>query len=118
MTVSGADQVKIPTPDLYHEDREKLDAYLMQVELYIKKYPGQSGNTEDKVLFASTYLRGDAFKWFHHFLEDYLFKEPSQRDRETQIVFSSAKAFETRLRRVFGDIDKERTAERQLYGLR
>ncbi len=117
-SISSADKIKIPIPDLYRGDRDKLEAYLVQVELYVKRHSSQFRFTEDKVLFASTYLRRNAFTWFHHFLTDYLQKEPGEREEETDTIFRDPKAFELRLRRVFGDIDKERTAERQLYNLR
>ena len=117
-SISSADKIKIPTPDLYHGDRDKLEAYLVQVELYVKRHSSQFKSAEDKVLFASTYLRGNAFTWFHHYLTDYLQKESGEREEETNTIFRDPQAFEKRLRRVFGDIDKERTAERQLYNLR
>ena len=117
-TVSSADKVKIFTPDLYYGDREKLDAFLMQVELYIRRHETQFKSVEDKVLFTLIYFRGNAFTWFQHYLKDFLGKELGDRENETQIIFNSSQQFEARLRRVFEDIDKKRTAERQLYELR
>ena len=49
---------------------------------------------------------------------DYLNKNRNQREDKTNIIFTNFKTFELRLRRVFEDINKERTAERQLYNLR
>ena len=49
---------------------------------------------------------------------DYLNKDRNQREDETNIIFTDLKTFELRLRRVFKNIDRERTAERQLYDLR
>ncbi len=118
VSIFSADKIKISVPDLYYDDRDKLEAYLVQVELYIKRHSAQFKFTEDKVLFASTYLRGNAFTWFHHYLTNYLQKEAEEWEEETKTIFRDAQAFEKRLRRVFEDIDKERTAERQLYNLR
>ncbi len=117
-SIFSADKIKIPTPNLYHGDRDKLGAYLVQVEFYVKRHSSQFKFIEDKVLFAFIYLRGNAFTWFHHFWTDYLQKKPRVREEETNAIFGDLKAFEVRLRRVFGNIDKERTAERQLYNLR
>ena len=57
-----ADKIKILTLNLYYKDKEKLDFYLMQVKLYIRKHSKQFENIENKVFFAFIYLRNDAFK--------------------------------------------------------
>ena len=49
---------------------------------------------------------------------NYLDKNRSQREDKTNIIFTNLKTFELRLRRIFKNIDKEKTAERQLYNLR
>ena len=49
---------------------------------------------------------------------DYLDKNRNQRKDETNIIFINFKTFELRLKRVFEDINRERTAKRQLYDLR
>ena len=49
---------------------------------------------------------------------DYLSKNRNQREDKINIIFIDFKTFELRLRRIFEDIDKERTAEKQLYDLR
>ena len=49
---------------------------------------------------------------------DYLSKNRNQREDKTNIIFIDLKTFKLRLRRVFENINRERTAERQLYDLR
>ncbi len=117
-SIFSADKIKIPTSNLYHGDRNKLEAYLIQVELYVKRHSFQFKFIENKVLFAFTYLRGNAFTWFHHYLTNYLQKESGEREEKINTMFRDPQAFEKRLRRVFEDIDKKRTAKRQLYNLR
>ena len=48
---------------------------------------------------------------------DYLEKNKSHRENKTNIILIDFKTFELRLKRIFEDIDKERTAKRQLYDL-
>ncbi len=117
-SIFSADKIKISTSNLYHDDRDKLEAYLVQVELYVKRHSSQFKFIEDKVLFAFTYLRDNAFTWFHHYLTNYLQKKSGKREEKTNTMFRDFQAFEKRLRRVFEDIDKKRTAKRQLYNLR
>ena len=49
---------------------------------------------------------------------DYLDKNRNQRKDETNIIFINFKTFELCLRRIFEDINRKRTAEKQLYDLR
>jgi len=46
---------------LYHDDQDKLEAYLVQIELYIKRHLFQFKFIENKVLFAFIYLKDNAF---------------------------------------------------------
>ncbi len=103
---------------MYHDDRDKLEAYLVQIELYVKRHSFQFKFIENKVLFASIYLRDNAFTWFHHYLTNYLQKKSEKREKKINKIFRDSQTFELRLRRVFEDIDKKRTAKRQLYNLR
>ena len=49
---------------------------------------------------------------------DYLKKNKSYKEDEINIIFTNFKTFELRSKRIFKDINKEKTAERQLYNLR
>ncbi len=117
-SIFSADKIKISTSNLYHDDRDKLEAYLIQIELYVKRHSSQFKFIENKVLFAFIYLRDNAFTWFHHYLTNYLQKKSEEREEKINTMFRDSQAFEKRLRRVFEDIDKKRTAKRQLYNLR
>jgi len=117
-SIFSADKIKISTLNLYHDDRDKLEAYLVQIKLYIKQHSSQFKFIENKVLFAFIYLKDNAFTWFHHYLMNYLQKKSEKREEEINMIFRDSQMFEKRLRRVFEDIDKKRTAKRQLYNLR
>ncbi len=117
-SIFSADKIKISTSNLYHDDRDKLEAYLIQIELYVKRHSSQFKFIENKVLFAFIYLRDNAFTWFHHYLTNYLQKKSGEREEKINTMFRDSQAFEKRLRRVFEDIDKKCTAKRQLYNLR
>ena len=73
---------------------------------------------EHKVLFASTYLRSPAFKWFNPFLTDFLNNEPDKKDDNTVEVTQNYSNFKNKLRHVFGDFDEEHLAERRMQSLR
>ncbi len=117
-SIFSADKIKISTLNLYHDDWDKLEAYLVQIELYIKRHSFQFKFIKNKVLFAFIYLKDNAFTWFHHYLTNYLQKKSEKWEEEINTIFRDLQTFKKRLRRVFEDIDKKRTAERQLYNLR
>jgi len=118
VSIFSADKIKISTLNLYHSDRDKLKAYLVQVKLYIKRHSFQFKFIKNKVLFAFIYLKNNAFTWFHHYLTNYLQKKSEKREEKISMIFRDSQTFEKRLKRVFEDIDKKCTAECQLYNLR
>jgi len=116
-SIFSADKIKISTSNLYHDDQDKLEAYLVQIKLYIKWHSFQFKFIENKVLFAFIYLKDNAFTWFYHYLTNYLQKKSEKREEEINTIFHDFQMFEKRLRRVFENIDKKCTAKRQLYNL-
>ncbi len=117
-SIFSADKIKISTLNLYHDDQDKLEAYLVQIKLYVKRHSFQFKFIENKVLFAFIYLRDNAFTWFHHYLTNYLQKKSEEWEEEINMIFRDFQTFEKHLRRVFENIDKKCTAEHQLYNLR
>jgi len=61
VSIFSADKIKISTLNLYHDDRDKLEAYLVQIKLYIKRHSFQFKFIKNKVLFAFIYLKDNAF---------------------------------------------------------
>jgi len=53
--------IKISTSNLYYEDKNKLDAFLIQVNVYVRAHKKLS-SFHDKILFAFSYFRRDVFK--------------------------------------------------------
>ncbi len=116
-SIFNADKIKISTLNLYHDDQDKLEAYLVQKKLYIKWYSFQFKFIKNKVLFAFIYLKDNTFTWFHHYLTNYLQKKSEKWEEEINIIFRDSQMFKKHLRKVFENIDKKCTAEWQLYNL-
>ena len=110
--------LKINTPEPFDGNREKLQAFFSQIELYFGFNVDRFPTDKHKVLFASTYLRGPAFEWFNSFLTDFLNNEPDKRDDDTIEVTQNYSNFKNKLRKVFGDFDKEHLAEHRMQSLR
>ena len=110
--------LKINTPEPFDGSRGKLQAFFSQVELFFGFNADRFPTNKDKVLFASTYLRGPAFKLFNSFLTDFLNNKPDKRDNDTVEVVQNYSNFKNKLRQVFGDFDKEHLAEHRMQSLR
>ena len=110
--------LKINTPEPFDGSRGKLRAFFSQVELFFGFEAERFPTDKHKVLFASTYLRGPAFKWFNSFLTDFLNNEPDKRDDDMVEVTQNYSNFKNKLRQVFGNFDKEHLAERRMQSLR
>ena len=76
------------------------------------------GEEADKVIYASTYLRGQAFDWFEPYIREFNDKPKKDQGDVTKEIFASYATFKKKLEQTFGDIDAARTAERRLDRLR
>lgn len=99
-------------PDTFHGKRDKLKAFLTQMQIYLHMNSSKFRTEEDKVLFVTSYLRDTAFEWCEPLLRDYF-----EATEENPLVLSSVKALFDALTVTFGDIDTTSTAERQIQAL-
>jgi hypothetical protein len=113
---------KMPLPDFFDGTRSKLKPFLIQCDLYIGFNVHKYGTDTEKVLWASSLLKKDAFDWIEVYLSDHLENQAPEdladREDETKLIFDNWFEFKKRLTRLFGDIDAQRTAERYLSALR
>ena len=111
----AAPTMKVSQLDTFSGDRRKLELFLSQCELYARFNPTALASSANKVLFGATYLREAAADWFQPYLTDFLENnDPTDRETETNTIFNDWAEFKTRITRSFGDIDKERIAERAI----
>ena len=104
-------RVKMLTSNLYYEDRDKLKAFLMQAEMYVRAY-SKLATLKDKILFVASYLREDVFKWFKLIMKDFLKNKKEERKFATVKIFTNVINFERIIKRMYEDIDAERIVER------
>jgi len=108
---------KITQPDLFHGERTKLRAFLAQVKLNFKLNPTKFDTAQKKVMYVANLLRDGAFRWFEPYLSDYL-NDDTNNETETNNMFNSFTHFEAKIKQVFGSVDEERTAAREVHMLR
>jgi hypothetical protein len=112
--------LKVALPDKYSGNRKELDTFLLQLGMYFRFNADKFETNDAKSLWAASYLRGEAAKWIEPFLADYFenSNRPQQIMATTQDIFGSFEGFRKEIKRVFGDIDAVKTAERRMFALK
>ena len=85
--------IKISTSNLYYEDKNKLDAFLIQVNVYVRAHKKLS-SFHDKILFTFLYFRRNVFKWFKSLIKNHLKNKLEDQEDETKKVFKNFSIFE------------------------
>ncbi|SLM33607.1 hypothetical protein BofuT4_P055740.1 [Lasallia pustulata] len=108
--VLTTEQLKIATPTPFTGERKKLDTFLLQMTLYFSFNKALFKQEQDKVIYASYYLQGEAEAWFRPYLKDWLRHcdtNPEDADDNTLELFKSFGKFHTAINLVFGDINEQ-----------
>jgi hypothetical protein len=69
-TTTGGRPPRLARPDNYDGDRARLKAWILQFDRYFHIENDIMG--DDQVMFATTFLRGDAEKWASTYLKRYM----------------------------------------------
>jgi hypothetical protein len=109
---------KLPKAENFDGTRSKLRGFLTQMNMHLDVNKFKLTNDADKVIFVSTYLRGQAWDWLEPYVREYYEKDSSEWSNTAVNIFSSYDKFKEHLEKTFGDIDAKKTAERKLKRLR
>jgi hypothetical protein len=109
---------KLPKADNFDGTRSKLRGFLTQMNMYLDVNKHRLNTEASKVIFVSTYLRGQAWDWLEPYVREYYEKDSSEWSTTATTIFSSYLKFREHLEKTFGDIDAKKTAERKLKRLR
>jgi hypothetical protein len=110
---------KVAEPDLFYGDRKKFKAYCTQVRMYLwsdsKRKTRTLKTLPEEVMWAASYLRGDAYARFEPYMTHYLDKgNATLCSAEVKKVVNSITEYISLLNQSYGDYDEARTAELQL----
>jgi 5-methylcytosine-specific restriction endonuclease McrA len=94
-------------PEFDGKDRRACETFLSHIKLYLGSNAVLYPTDRDKVMFASSYLRDAAFKWF----------EPLLKSDDTTIL-DNFQNFQDELIRNLGDPDRLRSLTRELQTLK
>lgn len=107
-TVKSPQDVKINKPATFEGESQYVSTFLTQTEMYTSLMSRSFIDDESKVLFAGSFLRGDASRWWT--------AEYSKQPRPEW--FYDWYAFAHEIERVFGRINKQADAIRRMETLR
>lgn len=104
----------VAKPDLYHGERNKLDDWLLQFDLFFEFQGGKVAENK-RVTLAASYMRGAAFKWIKPFLQQYMKGEAPDEVDAWMVDFD---AFKDKIKPIFGISNEPEVARREIQRLR
>ncbi|KAL8422456.1 hypothetical protein RB596_002963 [Gaeumannomyces avenae] len=108
---------KFPTPDRYDGKEGTLKAFLTECKGFFAFYYDQFNTEPQKVAYAATRLNGKVKEWFEPVWANFL-KGHNESKEKTKIIFTTFARFEEEITSVFGQVNKQRVAERKLLQLK
>jgi len=112
------DVLKVLTLNVFTGEREKLQAFLIKLKLYIEFNQTKFRFKMNKGLFTVSYLKNAAFSWVDLKLHEFLDKTSKKQMNNKKFIFDNYKKFKNELQRAFKIVDKKQAAERQLHILK
>lgn len=110
---------KISSPETFDGTQGRLEGFLLQVQLYFHFNAAQFTSEADKVLYATSFLRGRAAKGFRPYLKDWLDNQDGTQPRtETRQIFHDYDHFEIKLNDLYGIHNEAVYADRHIRRLR
>ena len=103
------DRVKINKSDIYHEDRNELNDWFTQIDVYFAF--NQIINSK-QILFAFIFFKKRTKRWLKSNLRKYFDDEENEDD-----IFSNFDNFKKEIRRIFDIFNEKQTVEKNIQHL-
>ena len=108
---------KMASPEKYDGGREELRTFLTNIDLYCEF--NEVPSNQEKILIASTYIKGKASNQIQLYVDDYLLDiEHRGTKEETRVMFASQTEFKQEIGRIFGEVDAKNQAKKRITHLR
>ena len=108
--------ISVAKPDLFYGDRDKVDNWLMQLQVYFTFQRGDLLPTSKQPLFATTYMRGNAQKWIKPYVVKYLSGEGVEEGIDAWM--ESFARFKVKVKRILGLSNKDKVAIRMIQNVK
>ncbi len=112
------DVLKVSALNAFTDEREKLWAFLIKLELYIEFNQAKFRSEMNKGLFTVSYLKNAAFNWVNLKLHEFLDKTLKKWMNDKKFIFDNYRKFKDELWRAFRVVDEKWAAKRWLHILK
>ena len=108
--------ISVAKPDLFYGDYDKVDDWLMQLQVYFTFQRDDLLPTSKQPLFAMIYMRGNAQKWIKPYVVKYLSGEGV--DEDINAWMESFARFKVKIRRILGLSNEDKVAIRMIQNVK
>jgi hypothetical protein len=84
--------------DLYYKERNKLDSFLISIDIYILFNTHLFGTETAKIIYAISYFQGITFNWVKTYINDFMAHKTSEK-KITTIARTTTKEMFTNYKR-------------------
>lgn len=116
--VNNTREVKIGKVEPFSGERGTLKVFLAKLQIYFANNAGRITTEADKVMTASSFLTGDAMRWFAPYVTNRLESSEEQITPETINYFSSFAYFEEKLNQLYGTVNEELDAVHRIKSIK
>ncbi|KMU92724.1 hypothetical protein CIHG_10544 [Coccidioides immitis H538.4] len=88
------------------EKKDKLQAFLRQLHIYMDMKGKELSNNKNKIIMAALYLCGAVFNWFDAYLQNYYEKDEVNQDNNMLKIIDSYNIFIWILKTTFGEVEE------------
>jgi hypothetical protein len=110
----GGGRLKLKLPDIFTGERSKLETWILQFDRHF--HIDQNIANDDKVVLASTFMKGDAEKWVLPMIQRYM--DENVTDEENKNLIHDWDLFKIKLRQVFSPLKESIIAEKKIQNLK
>ena len=103
----GSPRVNMGKVKPFSGEKGIFKVFLAQLQIHFVNNNKAIVSKTDKVLTASSFLTGEAMRWFAPYVTDRIENHDEQINPETATIFSSFAYFEEKLNQLFGTVNKE-----------
>ena len=108
--------ISVTKPDLFYGDHDKVDNWLMQLQVYFTFQRDDLLLTSKQPLFATTYMRGNMQKWIKPYVVKYLSGEGV--DEGIDAWMESFARFKVEVKRILGLSNEDKVAIRMIQNIK
>ena len=108
--------ISVAKPDLFYGDHDKVDDWLMQLQIYFTFQESNRLPANRQPLFATTYMRVNAQKWIKPYVIKYLSGEGA--DDGIDAWMESYAKFKVEVKRILGLSNEDKVAIRMIQSVK